>query len=374
MGMTKVLGIISTNYRIDAIERISDNRPLSAVPFGGRYRLMDFALSNIVNGGIRTVGIILPYRMRPFLDHIAAGKAWNLDRHSGGLFMLPSVTPALKPRVQLFCVKDFLANIEFVSSEEADTVIITASNYVANIEFADVIRAHQEEKADVTLVYKNGLKGNPKAEAKILLDDAGRVIKIRRSDCDQKGEELPSTFADVFVFNRKLFLELVLRCRDSEFKDVLDLVESVLETRQVRGYEFKGYMKKIFKVNDYYEASMDLLNPEIKKELFDGEYKIMTKIKDSPPTKYGDRPNVHNSMISSGCIIEGEILNSIIFRNVGVKPSSQITGCVIMQNCVVGENSILENVILDKGIAIPANTVLKAQEKNPMYLPKGTKV
>lgn len=373
MGITKVIGMISTNYRIDAIERISENRPLSAVPFGGRYRLMDFSLSNMVNAGIRTVGIILPYRMRPFLDHIAAGKAWNLDRHSGGLFMLPSVTPALKPRVQLFCVKDFLANIEFISNEEADTVIITASNYVANMEFSDIIEKHREAKADVTLVYKNNLKGNPKAETRISMDETGQVDQMIRSDCVQDCQ-LPATFADVFVFNRVLLLELISRCRDAEFKDVTDLVESILGTHLVMGYEFKGYIKKIFKVNDYYEASMDLLDPDIKKELFDGENKIITKIKDSPPTRFEELADVRNSLISGGCRIDGQIENSVIFRNVAVQKNCQIRGSVVMQNCIVGENCVLENVILDKGIVIPDNTVLKAQDKNPMYLPKGTRV
>src|SRR5665647_594275 len=150
--MLKAIGIISTNYRLNAIERLSENRPLSTVPFGCRYRLIDFALSNMVNAGIRSVGVLLPYRMRPLLDHLSAGKAWDLDRHSGGLFMLPSVTPALKPRVQMFCVRDVLANIEFLTTEDADVVIITASNYVFNMNYVKMLRNHEKKGADITLV------------------------------------------------------------------------------------------------------------------------------------------------------------------------------------------------------------------------------
>ncbi len=371
--MLKVTGIISTNYRLNAIERLSENRPLSAVPFGCRYRLIDFALSNMVNAGIRSVGVILPYRMRPLLDHLAAGKAWNLDRNSGGLFMLPSVTPTLKPRVQMFCVKDFLANIEFLTAEESDVVIISASNYVFNMNYSKLLKKHEKRGADITLVYQNGLNCNKKVESKLVMDENGRVNQIIRTE-DKDTSGLESTFADVFIFNRKLLIEMILSCRDTEFKDLLDLVESNLPEKIVLGHEYKDYMKQIFTLEDYYQTSMELMNPEIQSELFDWEEKIITKIKDSPPTKYMENAIVKNSYIASGCILDGKVTNSLLFRKVNVGKNSRISGCVVMHNCEIGENSILENVILDKGIKIPANTVLKAQGDSPMYLPKGVVV
>ena len=373
MSMIKAIGIISTNYRIDAIERLAQQRPVCAVPFGGRYRLLDFALSNLVNAGIRTVGVILPYTMRPLLDHLAAGKAWNLDRHSGGLYMLPSVTPALKPRPQLFCVKDFLANIEFATAEDADVVLVTASNYVVNMNFAPIIEQHMERGADITLVYKNGFKADKKVETKLVLDEDGAVTKILKSQ-DEETCHMDATFADVFVFNRELFIEMVMGCGNSEFKDLIDLVQAGLSAYRVEGYEFKGYMKQIFTVVDYHKTSMELLEPKIKRELFDGDDRIITKIKDSPPTRYENNADVKNSLVSNGCIIDGKVTHSLIFRNVTLKENCQVSGSILMQNCVVGENSILENVILDKGIHIPENSVLRAQKNSPMYLPKGTKV
>ena len=371
--MLKVIGIISTNYRLNAIERLSENRPLSAAPFGCRYRLIDFALSNMVNAGIRSVGVILPYRMRPLLDHLAAGKAWNLDRHSGGLFMLPSVTPTLKPRVQMFCVKDFLANIEFLTTENADAVIITASNYVNNINYAKILKSHEKKGADITLIYKNGLKSNIKVEAKLVMDENNRVREIIKTE-DQDTSNLESTFANTFIFNRQLLVDLISRCRDTEFKDLMDLVEANLKNKIVLGYEFKNYMKQIFTLEDYYETSMELMNPEIKSELFDGDDKIMTKIQDTPPTKYKDNAVIKNSYIASGCILDGKVSNSLLYRKVVVKKNSQLSGCIVMHNCEIGEGSILENIIMDKSIKIPANTVLKAQKNKPIYLSKGTVV
>ena len=371
--MLKAIGIISTNYRLNAIERLSENRPLSSVPFGCRYRLIDFALSNMVNAGIRSVGVLLPYRMRPLLDHLAAGKAWNLDRHSGGLFMLPSVTPALKPRVQMFCVRDILANIEFLTVEEADVVIITASNYVVNMNYAKILKKHEKKGADITLVYKNGLKFNSKVESKLELDKSGKVSGIRRTE-DQDTSDMESTFADVFVFNRQLLIDMISSSRDTEFKDLLDLVESTLQDKVVLGHEYKDYIKQIFTLQDYYETSMELMTPEIKCDLFDWEEKIITKIKDSPPTKYKEHAVIKNSYVAGGCILDGKVTNSLLFRKVTVGKNSHLKGCIVMHNCDIGENSILENVILDKGIKIPANTVLKAQADSPMYLPKGVVV
>ena len=371
--MLKAIGIISTNYRLNAIERLSENRPLSTVPFGCRYRLIDFALSNMVNAGIRSVGVLLPYRMRPLLDHLSAGKAWNLDRHSGGMFMLPSVTPALKPRVQMFCVRDLLANIEFLTTEDADVVIITASNYVFNMNYVKMLRNHEKKGADITLVYKKGLKNNSKVESKLIMDNSGKVKGIRKTE-DQDTSDLESTFADVFVFNRQLLIDLILRSRDTEFKDLLDLVESNLKDKIVLGYDYKDYMKQIFTLGDYYQTSMELMNPEIKGELFDWEEKIITKIKDSPPTKYKENALIKNSYVAGGCILDGKVTNSLLFRKVNVGKNSRLSGCIVMHNCEIGENSILENVILDKGIKIPANTVLKAQADSPMYLPKGVVV
>lgn len=371
--MIRALGMISTNYRLNRSERLAEYRPISATPFGGRYRLLDFSMSNLVNAGIRTVGVVLPYNMRPLLDHISAGKSWNLDRHSGGLYMLPAVTPALKARVQKFCAKDYLANIEFLTADDAEIVVITDGNHVANVDLASIIATHEKSGCQVTLVYKKGLHTHPLVEAKLVLDETGQVRDIRRT-VDEDTAGLNNTFADIFIFNRELLVQLLTTTTGLEFKDLLDLVRYNLNKMVVRSYEFTGYMREVFTVSDYHSASMDLLEPAIKAELFDGPNKIITKIKDSPPTKYRDHAEVSCAMISNGCRVDGEVDNSIIFRNVNLKKNCCIKNSVLMQSCIVGENCVLENVVLDKGIQVPDNTVLKAQGETPLYIPKGTKI
>lgn len=287
--------------------------------------------------------------------------------------MLPAVTPALKARVQKFCAKDFLANIEFLTAEDAEIVVITDGNHVANVDLATIIAAHEKCGCQVTLVYKKGLKTHPLVEAKLVLDETGQVRDIRRS-VDEDTTSLNNTFADIFIFDRQLLVQLLTTTTGLEFKDLLDLVRYNLNKMVVRSYEFNGYMEEVFTVSDYHSVSMDLLEPAIKEELFDGPNKIITKIKDSPPTKFRDHADVRCAMISNGCRVDAQVENSVIFRNVNMKKNSLIKNSVLMQSCVVGENCILENVVLDKGIQIPDNTVLKAQGKTPLYVPKGTKI
>lgn len=369
--MIKAVGIINTNYRLDEGERLSNTRPIGALPFGGRYRLIDFAMSNMVNAGIRSLGILLPYRMRPLLDHIAAGKAWNLDRNRGGLFMLPSATPALKTRIQMFCVKDFMENLEFVKAEPADVVIVAASNCVANLDFSEVIRRHGENGHQITMVYSNRLKSDSKAEKKLILEKDGRVSQILHT-CEHSAVPEDGTFAEMFVFDRELFLQMVSQCTDAEFKDLTDLVEEQLKNVRVFGYEFPGYIRSVFTVRDYYKCSMELLNPDVKKEIFEQADRILTKTKDSPPTKYKADASVRNTIASSGCVIEGTVSGSLLFRNVTVERNCEIHNSIIMQNCVIGQGTTLEHVILDKSITIPPGTVLKGRSFSPIYVPKGT--
>ena len=338
------------------------------MPFGGRYRLLDFAMSNMVNAGIRTVGVVLPYNMRPLLDHIAAGKAWNLDRHSGGLFMLPAATPAVKGSLQMFCLKDFVVNIEFLTAVETDYVVVSAGNIVANMDISKILSSHEKNGADITMVY--GKKTSFISEAKTLLEikDDGTVKgESFNSDCD-------NVFAHVFVFNRDVLVSLLTTATNTEFKDLKELALLNAEKLNVKGYEFKGYLKQIFTVSEYHKASLDLLKKEVKEEIFEGENKIITKIKDSPPTRYEKNAKATNSLISSGCRVDGQIDESVIFRNVKLKTNCSIKSSIIMQNCQIGENSKLENVILDKGIVIPRKHLIKAQGETPLYVPKGTKI
>ncbi len=375
--MINAIGIISSNYRSDLLDSLSKIRPVGAIPFGGRYRLIDFALSNMVNAGIRTVGIIVPYRYRPISDHLGAGKDWGLDRRTGGMFVLPSAIPDLHFRIYKFCLKDFAANLEYMTNTDADYVVISSCNYIYNINYNDIIEKHKKEGANVTLVYKNLPSEDSATTSIIETDSESNVVDIikpgQKSDSDEK-HEMYKHFADIFVFNRLEFVRMVQACVDLEFTDLVDLIKANLQLLKVTTYEIEGYFEQIYSVSDYYRASMDMLNHSIRHELFMSKRRILTKVKDNPPTRYSGDIEVHNSLISSGCVIKGEITDSIIFRGCEIEEGAVIKNSIIMQNCKIGRDCIIENVIMDKAVEINNSVVLKGFKYRPMVIPKGSKL
>ena len=365
--MKKAIGIISSNHRTDYLQGIIKDRPIAAVPFAGRYRLLDFALSSMVNSGLRTVGIITPFRYRPILDHLGAGKEWSLDRKSGGMFILPGSNNGIQSRNNKFLLKDFLNNIEFLEMDTADYIVVTGCSSVFNIDFTSVLKAHEHNQADITLVYKEFTTKETEGTY-LKIEDDGRVSDL--SDKWPNKNEERKSFIDIFVINRVLLLEILKGYEDVEYRDLMDVIEENLRVLNVYAHRFEGYLGRVVSIQSYYRCSMEMLNPLIRSELFMGTNRIRTKVKDNPPTKYASKVTVRDSLISSGCYIQGQVNSSILFRGVNVHPGATIKNCIIMQRCDIGKDAVLENVILDKHVKISDKVVLKGMDDSPMVITK----
>ena len=365
--MKKAIGIISSNHRTDYLQGIIKDRPIAAVPFAGRYRLLDFALSSMVNSGLRTVGIITPFRYRPILDHLGAGKEWSLDRKSGGMFILPGSNNGLQSKNNKFLLKDFLNNIEFLEMDTADYIVVTGCSSVFNIDFTSVLNEHENNQADITMVYKE--ISTKETEATYLTIEADGRVSALTEKWTNKNQQRES-FVDIFIINRKLLLEILKGYEDIEYMDLMDVVEENLKVLNVHAYKFEGYLGRIFSIQSYFRCSMEMLNPLIRSELFMGVNRMHTKIKDNPPTKYASKVAVRDSLISSGCYIQGQVSSSILFRGVNVHPGATIKNCIIMQRCDIGKDAVLENVILDKHVKISNKVVLKGMDDSPMVITK----
>lgn len=369
--MHSAIGIIFGNTSSNILQGLAQDRPIAAAPFGGRYRLLDFALSSMVNSGIRTVGLVTPQHYRPMLDHLGAGKDWSLDRKSGGLFILPGAIHGLIDFNSRFRIKDIELNIEFLEKDLAENVVISSSDQVFNINYRNVLDAHEESNADVTLIYK---------QAENLLECKGEVyLRIGKDQLvfqmPKKEEltqvELPlSYFVDMLIIRRKLLLKIIEGYRSIETVDLVAAIAENLTLLRVQGYLFNEYVGRIRSIQDYFQRNMDLLDPEIRKTLFASTHPIHTKIRDYPPTKFGDTAIVRNSLISSGCSIEGEVENSILSRGVVIKAGCKLKNCIIMSKCTIERNSILENVILDKFVEVNEENILIGKEKNPLVVYK----
>lgn len=372
--MNRVIGIISSNYRSEFLHGMAQDRPMAAIPFGGRYRLLDFALSSMVNSGLRTVGIITSYLYRPILDHLGAGKEWYLDRKSGGLFILPGTIHGIYSRNNKFSLKDLKGNAEFLIRDCAEYVIISGSSYIYNIDFAPILAAHEENAADITMVYKDLLiEDEDENQGTVLQTDLHNRVAALEGVQGPNRQRI-KYFADIFVLGRKLLLDIIKGYESIEYMDLLDVIEENISALKIQGYPLSGYFGRIYSLPSYYQRSLDMLKPAIRDELFMGANRIHTKIKDNPPTKYGQHSSIKDSLVSSGCMIQGSINRSIIFRGVEVEPGASVSNSIIMQRCIIGKGAVLDNVILDKNVTVNAKAVIKGKENSPVFINKYAQV
>ncbi len=370
----KAVGVILSNIHDKDVPELTSLRSIASVPFGGRYRLIDFALSNMVNSGITTIGIVTKSNYRSLMDHVGSGKEWDLVRKNGGLFILPPFSDSqdnlYQTRLQAL---DGIMN--FLQRCGHDNVVIADSNMVCNIDLDDVIDKHEEQKADITCIYKEMvLDGDEGSKiSAIKTDSKGKVIDI--STMSPKKNAKVKSSINIWVIKRLLLISLIKetlsRANDADFD--LDMVGKNIDKLNIVGYAFNGYFAWITSLVKYFNHSMDLLKKEVRDELFNQKHKyIYTKIKDSAPTSYRSEAKVKNSFIADGCVIDGEVENSIIFRGVTIGRGSVVKNCILMQDTSVMDGVSLNHVISDKSVLIRPGRNLSGCESLPFFINKNS--
>jgi len=369
--MQNFMGIITNTKREEILKELTQHRCMSAVPFGGRYRLIDFVLSNIVNSGIRNVGIITSHKYRALLDHLGAGKEWGLDRKADGLFYLPSASPTIFRKTLKFDLKDFYVNFDYLEKCKQKYVIISGNNMIFNLNYNKAFQFHQDKKADITLYYKEEkLDSQDVSNLTFLeLDSGGRVISLHQTPSKLENNKVSM---ETLILERQLLLEIIKVALASGNWDLADVLQDNMEELKVYAYPHKGYLAKITSVQSYFKHTMDLLNKEIWDEVFFGHGPIYTKVRDSPPTKYWEEAEISNSLVATGCSIRGKVQDSVIFRGVTVSQGAVIKNSIIMQKSIIEEKVHLENVILDKEVVIRKGAVLKGEAHQPIVIGKKT--
>lgn len=365
--MKGIMSIICTNYIDSDIGQLTASRPLASLPFGGRYRLVDFPLSNMKNSGIRTVGIIMPYMYRSLMDHLGGGKEWNQYRKVGGFFYLPGTIYGLKTARSKFLLRDFIANKPFVTRGNGELVVISGSNKIFNIDYSSIARQHEASGADITLVYKKGFIPAESSELFLNINDFGRVTNI-----GHEPSKNANCFLDAFVINREMLLNYLNWYEALPYLDLMDAITETLSTVKVFACEFHGYAGSINGLKTYMSCNMDLLNEEVRSELFLPERQISTKAQDSAPAKYFPNAKVKNSIISSGCKIDGTVEDCIIFRDVTISKNAVLKNCVIMAHSVISRHVILENVICDKYVKLQPGIKLCGSFDSPITIEKNS--
>ena len=339
---------------------------MGAVPFGGRYRLIDFPLSNMVNSGINKVGVITKSNYQSLIDHLGAGKAWDLSRQRNGLFILP---PFMDPADYANRVKTFNAIMPFLKNSSEEYVVVSDCDVICNIDFQDVFEKHLESGADITLIYKRDiLPAKIQTPTVFSFDNKGKVIDVL---VDPAISGSCSFYMNIMLLKRELLIELVNKCiskNTMSFKR--DVIQGEYKNLNMYGYEFKGFSPVITTVADYFNANMSLKDPEVRADLFKADRPIYTKVRDDQPTKYGLGSKVSNSLIGNGCNIEGEVDNCVLFKGVHIGKGTKVSNCVIMQDTKIGANCNLSYVIVDKDVVIRDGKTLAGQPSYPVYIAK----
>jgi len=371
--MSNAIGIIYANSGADKLQGLASKRPIAAIPFGGRYRILDFALSSMVNSGIRTIGVVTPHHYRPLLDHLGAGKAWFLDRKDGGLFILPGGMHSLAGESHTFCIKDLQNNIEYLEKDFAENVIISTGDQIFNVNFKNALEVHNDRHADVTLIYKeNDNLGDQTDQIFLEMDKGQKVSNILNKKGVERGSLIQHHLVNMLIIRRELLLDIIGRYNSIGCFDLIDIVTLNLEVLKIYGSPTCSLIRRIRTIKDYFDRSMDLLDLEVRGRLWLGADQIHTKIKDNPPTQYTAQAKVSNSLIASGCSISGEVVNSIIFRGVIVEQGCVIKNSIILPKCHIHAHAKTDYAIFDKSVKVNGENVIKGNLNNPLVVLKST--
>lgn len=366
MRANNVLGLIFANTYDECLNEITSVRSMGSVPYGGRYRLIDFQLSAMVNSGIGKVGIVTKSNYQSLMDHVRNGRPWDLSRKNGGLQILP---PFNYTKVGIYDGKiEALAGaMDFVSHADEEYVLMSDCHAIYNIDLSKMFNYHEEKNADITIGYING--NAPKIERMSELDiaDDGRIKSIARINSDDSVDYS----LNVILMRKSLLERLINSALSLNYQSFTeDILQRNVDSLKIYGYKFDGYVKVIDGLQTYFESNMDLLEKENRKALLTSQ-PVYTKVKDDVPAIYGLNSNVKNSLVADGCVIEGTVENCVLFRGVHIGKDTVVKNCVIMQNAYIGDSVNLNCVIADKDVVIKPNKVLSGDVTFPVYIGKG---
>ena len=367
MASKDVLGIIFSNAGDEVVPELTALRTMGSVPFAGRYRLIDFELSAMVNAGIPQVGIITNSNYRSLMDHLGNGKPWDLARKREGLTVLPPFN-LLDSGVYKGKMDALYGSIGYIGDSGKDYVLVTGCNAVTDIDYESLIDYHVEKKAEITIAYSAGVSMKTKDATELVTDEQGRVTEYRL--CDNYFNSANCSLK-IMVISRNLLERILHEANAKRITDFEEFFASNTGNLRIYGYEHKGYVRIIDGLKSYYEANLDLLNPDVRKALFPAGKPVYTKISDRVPAKYGVSASVKNSLIADGCKIYGEVENCILFRGVTVSKGAKVSNSIIMQNTFIGENADVECVIADKDVQVGVRKKLCGAENYPVYIGKG---
>ena len=369
--MKDTFAIIYAGHGNPLLGDLIAHRCVSALPLAGRFRTIDVMLSNIAESGIRDVGVIMQRNFQSLVEHIGSGNAWDLYSKRGGVALLTPFDQGLGTGLYRNFGDALFAKRYYIEQQHAKYCLLLASDMVYREDYTRMLEHHEEVGADITLLYSRNLQMN--------LGDPTHLANLHISDGWVHGVDFEPVGPDGGCFNlgacimdKELLLRLVEdACAEGRYDFVRDIIEPALATHKVTAIEHTGYSARLTTVKSFFDMTRDMLDPEIREDLFYAHGPVYTRIMDAPPVRYVSGCEVENSVFGNGCVVRGRVAGSIVFRGVDIAAGADVENCVIMQDSRIGAGAHLRNVIIDKDVIVTEGARLVGTPDAQLVVRKG---
>ena len=365
-------GLIFAYYTDPNLRELVSMRTAASLPFCGRYRLIDFSLSAMRNAGIVDVGVIMQRDYQSLLDHLGGGKAWDMARRTGGMRMLPPFgLPEYHRGNYSGTMEALIAVSSYIRDIPSKYIVLMLGDMCANVDLTVPMEQHRRSGAEITAICTDR-----KADGFRMTYTYGQDGYVEKLLINTVDPEAGVVSMEAYIINKDVLLRMIEECRKESLflwhKEALP--RFLKEGGKMDVYVHHGYSALIRTVDSYYKANMDMLDKDIRHELFPAERPVFTKIREEVSTYYGPKSYSRNSLVADNCIIDGSIENCIVFSGARIAPGAKLKNCIVMRDCIVGAESQLSYCIVDKDVSFSPRTVLTGSEKLPIVVPKGTSI
>ncbi len=370
----RAIGIILAGGNNHRMKELSQKRAISAMPIAGSYRSIDFALSSMSNSHIQKVGVLTQYNARSLNEHLSSSKWWDFGRKQGGLYVFTPTVTAENNNWYRGTADAIYQNLSFLKNSHEPYVIIASGDCVYKMDYNKILEYHIEKKADITVVCKEIVSGiDVERYGTVKMNEDFRIEEFEEKPIVAKSNTIS---CGIYVIRRRQLIELIEKSEEEDRHDfVKDILIRYKNLKRIYGYKIKDYWRNIATVEDYFDTNMDFLKTEIRDYFFRQYPDIYSKVDDLPPAKYNVGAQIHNSLISSGCIINGTVEDSVIFKKVFIGNNCYIKNSIILNDVYIGDNTHIENCIVESRDTIRANSYHKGEngikivvEKNERYV------
>lgn len=363
----KALGIILAGGNSKRMKELAKKRANAAMPVAGSYRAIDFVLSNMSNSHIHKVAVMTQYNAKSLNEHLSSSKWWDFGRKQGGLYVLTPTITADNSSWYRGTADAMAQNIEFLKDSHEPYVVIASGDCVYKLDYNEVLSRHIAKRADITVVTTKLPKGEDACRfGTVVTNEDGRVIEFEEKPVITQNDTIS---IGVYIIRRRQLIDLLEKSMEEErFDFVKDILIRYKGLKKIYAYEMEGYWKNISTVESYYNTNMDFLKKDIRDYFFKQYPDVYAKVLDLPPAKYNPGSKVKNSLISSGCIVNGSVESSILFREVYIGNDCTIKNCIILNDVYIGDNTHLENCIVESRGTIRTNSEYVGEEGNPLIV------